>query len=140
MPSPTEHLQPAAAGPKGSTAFATPRATARMRRLTAGFLALGSSPLATFPVSQWYLGHRLSDYSCGGSRGLTAFPFDPLAWGTLARLIRAAAKARQWGSGRLEGGRPGAPCAVMSAQIADSAPHRAKMANPKAAQHARGAA
>src|SRR5580704_19109738 len=55
---------------------------ARLHDTTAGLLALGSSPLATFPVSQWCLGHRLADYSCGGSRGLgqeafTAFPFDP---------------------------------------------------------------
>jgi hypothetical protein len=39
-------------------------------KATAGFLAPGSSPLATFPVSQWYAGHWLSDDSCGGSRGL----------------------------------------------------------------------
>jgi len=37
---------------------------------TAGLLALGSLRAATFPVSQWYQGLALADYSCGGSRGL----------------------------------------------------------------------
>src|SRR5882757_3456348 len=71
----------------------------RMRRSTAGFLALGSLTLATFPVSQWYLGHRLADYSCGGSRGLRpeARPRSLLipVRGTVARLIRLGEKARQ---------------------------------------------
>src|ERR1700730_1195784 len=56
---------------------------ARMHHTTAGLLALGSSPLATFPVSQWYPGHRLSALQLGGQprigskKPFTAFPFDP---------------------------------------------------------------
>src|ERR1700704_3506989 len=56
---------------------------ARLHDTTAGLLALGSSPLATFPVSQWYPGHRLFDYNfggqprIGGKEPFTAFPFDP---------------------------------------------------------------
>src|SRR5215211_7781223 len=77
-----------------STLPAAPPA-ARMYHTTAGLLALGSSPSATFPVSQWYPGHRLADYSCGGSRGLRpkAGPRSLLipVRGTVARLIRLAA-------------------------------------------------
>jgi hypothetical protein len=56
--------------------IATPRATSRITAfLTAGLLALGSQHPATFPVSQWCLGLQLTDYSCGGSRGLRAHAF-----------------------------------------------------------------
>jgi hypothetical protein len=56
--------------------IATPRATGRITAfLTAGLLALGSQHPATFPVSQWCLGLQLTDYSCGGSRGLRAHAF-----------------------------------------------------------------
>lgn len=48
----------------------SPRTDSDAADLTAGFLALGSSPQATFPVSQWYKGLWLADYSCGGSRGM----------------------------------------------------------------------
>jgi hypothetical protein len=57
--------------------IATPRATGRITAfLTAGLLALGSQHPATFPVSQWCLGLQLTDYSCGGSRGLRAMPLE----------------------------------------------------------------
>jgi adenosylcobinamide kinase/adenosylcobinamide-phosphate guanylyltransferase len=67
--------------------IATPRATSRITAFsTAGLLALGSSLSATFPVSQWYFGLQLTDYSCGGSRGfedridpLPHSRFNPLA-------------------------------------------------------------
>ena len=108
--------------------------------VTAGFLALGSSPLATFPVPQWCIGHRLSDYSCGGSRGVSPRSLLIPGRGTVGGLIRAAAKARQRDSGRLEGGRPDAHCAPMSTQTDDSTRHKAKMANRKAAQDAEVAA
>jgi hypothetical protein len=53
--------------------IATPRATSRITAFsTAGLLALGSQRQATFPVSQWFLGLQLTDYSCGGSRGFGA--------------------------------------------------------------------
>jgi hypothetical protein len=56
--------------------IATPRATSRITAfLTAGLLALGSQRPATFPVSQWCIGLQLTDYSCGGSRGLGAHAF-----------------------------------------------------------------
>jgi hypothetical protein len=55
--------------------IATPRAMSRITAFsTAGLLALGSQHLATFPVSQWCLGLQLTDYSCGGSRGLGSVP------------------------------------------------------------------
>lgn len=62
----------------------SPRQDSDAALSTAGFLALGSPPQATFPVSQWYQGLRLADYSCGGSLGLGRnarhrVPFDPLA-------------------------------------------------------------
>jgi len=41
---------------------------------TAGLLALGSLRETTFPVSQWYSGLALADYSCGGSHGLGGEP------------------------------------------------------------------
>jgi adenosylcobinamide kinase / adenosylcobinamide-phosphate guanylyltransferase len=82
--------------------IATPRATGRITAFsTAGLLALGSQRPATFPVSQWYLGLQLTDYSCGGSRGfggsMTPLPHShsiPLR-GTVARLIRASINPRQ---------------------------------------------
>jgi hypothetical protein len=56
--------------------IATPRAMSRITAFsTAGLLALGSQHLATFPVSQWCLGLQLTDYSCGGSRGLGSRAF-----------------------------------------------------------------
>src|SRR5471030_1655375 len=51
--------------------LATPRAIGLIL-VTAGFLALGSSPPAAFPASLSVLpvarGRKLADYSCGGSR------------------------------------------------------------------------
>ncbi|MGH8734495.1 MAG: cob(I)yrinic acid a,c-diamide adenosyltransferase, partial [Burkholderiales bacterium] len=60
--------------------------------------------------------------------------------GTVARLIRSAAKARQRDSRRLEGRRRDAHCAAMSAETDETARHKAKMANRKAAQDAEVAA
>ena len=133
MPSPTEHLHPAIRRTKSvASTIAAPRATVRMRRLTAGFLALGSSPAATFPVSQWYSGHRLADYSCGGSRGLTAFPFDPREGHRrpLDTVAREAPSTRFRQPSGLQ------YCAGMTAETDDASRHKAKMANRKAAQDA----
>src|SRR5258708_17228077 len=97
---------------------------------TAGLLALGSLLQATFPVSQWYVGRWLADYSCGGSRGLghsrpfTVFPFEPHG-GTVACLI---------GVGRLDDKGFAAHCDCMATANDDQARHKAKMANHKAVQ------
>src|SRR4029453_3618601 len=56
--------------------------------------------------------------------------------GPVARLIRLAANARQRDSGRLEGCSRDAQSAAMSAETDETARHKAKMANRKAAQDA----
>src|SRR3954468_16628519 len=138
MPSPTEHLHPASDRTKSvASTLAAPRAMVRMRRLTAGFLTLGSSPLATFPVSQWYPGHRLADYSCGGSRGLrpkgrTAFPFDPRE-GHRRPLDTVGMEGPSTGFRSPSGLQY---CGDMTTETDETARHKAKMANRKAAQDA----
>src|SRR5260370_16912838 len=91
---------------------------------TAGLLALGSLLQATFPVSQWYVGRWLSDYSCGGSRGLghsrpfTVFPFEPHG-GTVACLI---------GVGRLDDTRFPPHFDSLAPPTAHPPPHNPKLA------------
>ena len=73
-------------------AYGTPRPAAQRRR-EAGLLAPGSSLSPAFPglMAQVACGRPLAGHSCGGSRGMTAFP-RPRTWAELS----ASVAARQW--------------------------------------------
>jgi cob(I)alamin adenosyltransferase len=80
---------------------------------------------------QWFLGLKLADHSCGGSRGITAFPFDPQR-GTVVRLIGAGRLADKGFAVHFPG--------MQTTPTDEDARHRAKMANRKAIQDAEVAA